>query len=114
MYHFGTRNKLLTCASVENGDVDFDVYDIREPSADPFPPETYVAYLQRPDIMKAIGAQVTYGECPDEPYYKIANTGDDARSFLDTLSTVVQSGISTLIWAGDAGKSALFVSLPIC
>ncbi|KAK7701937.1 hypothetical protein SLS64_010071 [Diaporthe eres] len=87
---------------VENGDIDFDVYDIRQPSVDPFPPETYVAYLQRPDIMKAIGAQVTYGECPDEPYYKIADTGDDARSFLDTLSTVVQSGISTLIWAGDA------------
>lgn len=98
---------------VENGDVDFDVYDIREPSADPYPPETYVAYLQRPDIMKAIGAQVTYGECPDEPYYKIANTGDDARSFLDTLSTVVQSGISTLIWAGDAGKSAPSFSLTI-
>lgn len=91
--------------AVEYGGVDFDVYDIRQPSADPFPPETYVAYLQRPDVMKAIGAQVTYGECPDEPYYKIANTGDDARSFLDTLSTVVQSGISTLIWAGDAGKS---------
>lgn len=98
---------------VENGDIDFDVYDIREPSADPYPPETYVAYLQRPDIMKAIGAQVTYGECPDAPYYKIANTGDDARSFLDTLSTVVQSGISTLIWAGDAGESAPSVSLTI-
>jgi len=26
----------------------------------------------------------------------------DARSFLSTLSTVVQSGITTLIWAGDA------------
>lgn len=90
---------------VENGPPgypDFDAYDIREPSDDPYPPETYVTYLQRPDIQKAIGAQVTYSECPDAPYYKIANTGDDARSFLDTLSKVVQSGISTLIWAGDA------------
>lgn len=98
---------------VENGAVDFDVYDIRQPSVDPFPPETYVAYLQRPDIMKAIGAQITYGECPDEPYYKIANTGDDARSFLETLSTVVQSGISTLIWAGDAGEARFRVLLCI-
>ncbi|KAJ4403432.1 hypothetical protein N0V82_010651 [Gnomoniopsis sp. IMI 355080] len=90
---------------VENGPPDypdFDVYDIREPSNDPYPPETYVAYLQRPDIMKAIGAQVTYSECPDAPYYKIADTGDDARSFLDSLSTVLQSGVNTLIWAGDA------------
>lgn len=54
--------------------------------------------------MKAIGAQVTYAECPDAPYYKIANTGDDARSFLDSLSSVMQSGINTLIWAGDAGE----------
>ena len=28
----------------------------------------------------------------------------DARSFLSTLSTVVQSGIQVLIWAGDAGQ----------
>jgi carboxypeptidase C (cathepsin A) len=30
------------------------------------------------------------------------NNPPDARSFLSTLSTVVQSGITTLIWAGDA------------
>lgn len=76
----------------------------REPSNDPYPPETYVAYLQRADVMKAIGAQVTYSECPNAPYYKIADTGDDARSFLDSLSSVIQSGVNTLIWAGDAGK----------
>ena len=29
-------------------------------------------------------------------------TSTDARSFLATLSTVVQSGITTLMWAGDA------------
>ncbi|ROV87381.1 hypothetical protein VMCG_10747 [Cytospora schulzeri] len=90
---------------VENGPPDypdFDAYDIREPSNDAYPPETYVDYLRRPDVMTAIGAKVTYEECPNEPYYKIADTGDDARSFLDALSAVVQSGISTLIWAGDA------------
>lgn len=52
--------------------------------------------------MSAIGAQSTYAECPDAPYEKFTSTGDDARSFLSTLSTVVQSGITTLIWAGDA------------
>jgi len=81
---------------------DFDVYDIREPSNDPYPPETYVTYLQSSAVMSAIGAQSTYAECPDAPYEKLINTGDDARSFLSTLSTVVQSGITTLIWAGDA------------
>lgn len=83
---------------------DFDVYDVREPSNDPYPPETYVSYLQRTDIMNTIGAQVTYAECPDAPYYMIVDTGDDARSFLGSLSNVVQSGINVLIWAGDAGR----------
>lgn len=81
---------------------DFDVYDIRSGSVDPNPPETYVAYLQRADIMKAIGAQTTYGECPDAPYDGFAKTGDDARSMMEPLSAVVQSGITVLMWAGDA------------
>jgi carboxypeptidase C (cathepsin A) len=55
---------------------DFDVYDVREPSVDPFPPETYVNYLQRADIMKKIGAKVQYQECPDAPYDKFIPTGD--------------------------------------
>ncbi|RDW89147.1 hypothetical protein BP6252_01179 [Coleophoma cylindrospora] len=81
---------------------DFDVYDIREPSNDPYPPETYVSYLQSSAVVAAIGAKSTYQECPDAPYEKFAATGDNPRSLLSTLSTVVQSGITTLIWAGDA------------
>ena len=34
--------------------------------------------------------------------------GADARTFLSTLSTVIQSGIQVLIWAGDAGKTPTF------
>jgi carboxypeptidase C (cathepsin A) len=64
---------------------DFDVYDIREPSADPYPPETYVNYLQSSAVMSAIGAKSTYAECPDAPYEKFANTGD-GMSFPHSLS----------------------------
>lgn len=55
---------------------DFDVYDIRAPSKDPFPPETYLTYLQTPAVMAAIGAQTTYGECPEAPYNKFIASGD--------------------------------------
>lgn len=55
---------------------DFDVYDIREPSDDPYPPETYTAYLAKPSVTSAIGAKATYTECPDAPYNKFSNTGD--------------------------------------
>jgi carboxypeptidase C (cathepsin A) len=81
---------------------DFDVYDIRASSNDPNPPETYVSYLQSSKVQTAIGAKQKYQECPNAPYNAIANTGDDARSFLPALSQVVQSGIPVLLWAGDA------------
>jgi carboxypeptidase C (cathepsin A) len=55
---------------------DFDVYDVREPSQDPYPPSTYSTYLTKSSVMKAIGAKQTYQECPDGPYNKFANTGD--------------------------------------
>ncbi|KAF2087953.1 putative carboxypeptidase S1 [Saccharata proteae CBS 121410] len=94
------------CYSAVEGPItsgsDFDVYDVREPSNDPYPPETYATYLANSDVVSAIGAQSTYSECPSKPYYKFETTGDDARSFLDELSSVVQSGINVLIWAGDA------------
>ncbi|KKK18917.1 hypothetical protein P175DRAFT_0436025 [Aspergillus ochraceoroseus IBT 24754] len=81
---------------------DWDVYDIRQPANDPYPPSTYATYLANSDVVKAIGAQTRYQECPNEPYYKFASTGDNPRSFLSTLSGVVQSGINVLVWAGDA------------
>ena len=66
-------------ATPANGGValyDFDVYDIREPSNDPYPPETYSTYLQQPSVTSAIGAKATYTECPNAPYNKFAATGD--------------------------------------
>lgn len=55
---------------------DFDVYDIRASSDDSFPPATYSTYLQSSAVMKAIGAQSTYGECPSGPYNKFISSGD--------------------------------------
>lgn len=81
---------------------DFDVYDVREPSNDPYPPATYSTYLTNPSVVAAIGAKSTYQECPTAPYNKFSNTGDNSRSLLSTLGTVVQSGIRVLLWAGDA------------
>ncbi|KAF4461546.1 carboxypeptidase D [Fusarium albosuccineum] len=81
---------------------DFGYYDIRHPRDDPFPPATYSTYLQSSAVMKAIGTQSTYGECPDAPYQKFMSSGDRGRSFLPTLKQVIDSNITVLIWAGDA------------
>lgn len=61
-------------------------------------------------VVKAIGAQSTYSECPTGPYAKIIATGDEPRSFLEPLAQVVQSGVNVLIWAGDLGKKPPVVS----
>jgi len=70
----------LACNSVDipygNYYPDIDYYDIRQPGSSPFPPETYVAYLQRPEIQKRIGAKVLYEECSDAVDLPFANYGD--------------------------------------
>lgn len=141
----GNNNACLsgdsTCRSavetpIENAN-DFNVYDVLEPSSaqSTDPPETYVDYLQSQSVMTAIGAQTTYGECPDTPYNKMVGSGDgkipnsirhdavfvsctvdanlkyshtEARSFLEPLSEVVRSGVNVLVWAGDLGKSSIY------
>lgn len=95
-----------TCAQVIENPIgslgNFDAYDIREPANDPYPPSTYENYITKKSVMNAIGANSTWSECPYGPYVKFSSTGDDARSFLPTLSTVVQSGIQVLLFHGDA------------
>lgn len=75
----------------------WDVYDIRADS-DSYPPSTYVNYLNSAAVKKAIGAQGDYSECGGSRI----GSADSGRSFLRTLGKVVDSGVNTLIWAGDA------------
>ena len=95
-----------TCYRTVEGPVsnaaDFNVYDVRQPSDAVDPPETYADYLARSDVVAAIGAQSTYTECGDEAYNKFSSTGDSPRSLIPQLSSVVQSGIQVIVWAGDA------------
>lgn len=55
---------------------DFDVYDVREPSNDPYPPSTYSTYLTNSAVVKAIGAKSTYTECSNSAGDKFSSTGD--------------------------------------
>ncbi|KAG2134306.1 Alpha/Beta hydrolase protein [Suillus cothurnatus] len=56
---------------------DYDSYDIRQNSSALFPPEYYMYYLRKEDVMKKIGAQVKYEECPNAPYEQFVKTGDN-------------------------------------
>ncbi|KAL8939637.1 MAG: hypothetical protein Q9216_003245 [Gyalolechia sp. 2 TL-2023] len=95
-----------TCSNSIRGPLsqsaDFSVYDIRSPSNDPNPPKTYVTYLHSGAVEKAIGAKSSYQECAATSYQQFSSTGDHPRSFLPQLSDVVQKGVQTVVWAGDA------------
>ncbi|KII91592.1 hypothetical protein PLICRDRAFT_38372 [Plicaturopsis crispa FD-325 SS-3] len=104
-----TSNKICRTADdfcVDNvfvpavGDRDSD--DLRQNSSALFPSESYVNFLSLNSIKKKIGANSTYGECPDAPFELFEKTGDDARTWLPELSALVDSKLKVLIWAGDA------------
>ncbi|MBW0505326.1 hypothetical protein O181_045041 [Austropuccinia psidii MF-1] len=75
-------------------------YFIRDQN-DTFPSETFLGYLARPDIMRAIGAESNYVECSEAVGNDFTTTGDDARSTLPSLAKVLNTGLRTIIWAGD-------------
>ncbi|KHJ32536.1 putative carboxypeptidase s1 protein [Erysiphe necator] len=95
-----------TCSNYVEGPIlntkDFGIYDVRAPRDDPNPITTYLKYLNSSQVVNAIGAKVSYTECANDLFEKFSETGDNARSYISTLSSVVQSGVKTLIWAGDA------------
>lgn len=81
---------------------DFDYYDVREPSNDPYPPSAYQSYINQASIRSKIGARVSYTQCSNTVQGSFENFGDDSRSTLSTMLGDVQSGIQILMWAGDA------------
>jgi hypothetical protein len=54
----------------------FDPYYIPSPRQDPYPPKTYITYLQSKNIMNAIGAQVQFKDCSNATSEKFSKTGD--------------------------------------
>ncbi|KAK4507588.1 hypothetical protein PRZ48_001323 [Zasmidium cellare] len=86
-----------------------DEYDLRYLSPNPFPPTSWVSYLNRPEIQQAIGAFTNFS-------YSVTNlgtgtvatafgtTGDDARGF-DVAARnreLVEEGVYVLHYYGDA------------
>jgi carboxypeptidase C (cathepsin A) len=73
------QTAMVTCKSGIESPLtrgNFDVYDVRQPAKDPFPPQTYIKYLGQPEIVSAIGAKSKYQECPTGPLRKFSATGD--------------------------------------
>ncbi|WFD27244.1 carboxypeptidase D [Malassezia nana] len=81
-----------------------DEYDIRELYPDPFPYSSYVSYLNKPHVLKAIGAYQNYSESSNIVGKAFKTTGDDGRreGSIKHLKTLLQRGITVTMLAGDA------------
>lgn len=78
-------------------------FDLRQPDSPLTCPRTYLQnYLNLDWVRKSIGAEVPFLLLSDPVKYKFNHTGDDMRTRVPQLQAIVDSGLPTLIWAGDA------------
>jgi hypothetical protein len=68
---------------------------------DPYPP-ALEPYLQSSVVTSKIGSQSTWVDSSDNVYAQFAATGDSMRSSLSDLEMVINSGVRTVIYDGDA------------
>jgi len=79
----------------------FDVYDVRAPSDDPYPPDI-TTYLRLSSVTSKIGAEQTWTQSNDQIYSNFASTGDWMHNSAPKLETVINAGVRTIVYDGDA------------
>ncbi|KAF8960015.1 serine carboxypeptidase [Flammula alnicola] len=77
----------------------FDVYYVPTMNPDPYPADL-TQYLN--SIQNSIGAEVNWTESSNDVYFQFAITGDWMRNSRPALETVINAGIRTIIYDGDA------------
>ncbi|KAN0107693.1 alpha/beta-hydrolase [Russula decolorans] len=79
----------------------WDVYYVLTADPDPYPPPLE-PYLQSSAVTSKIGSQSTWISDNNETYAQFAASGDWMRSSLPDLEAVINSGVRTVIYDGDA------------
>jgi len=79
----------------------WDVYYVPTANPDPYPP-TLEPYLHSAAVTSKIGSQSTWVESNVDIYNQFAATGDWIRSSCPNLEAVINAGVRTVIYDGDA------------
>jgi len=77
----------------------FDVYYVPTANPDPYPPDI-TNYLR--SMASKIGAEATWQETNINVYDNFASTGDWMRNSRPDLETVINAGVRTIVYDGDA------------
>ncbi|KZT32096.1 alpha/beta-hydrolase [Sistotremastrum suecicum HHB10207 ss-3] len=78
-----------------------DVYDVRQTNPDPYPPPLN-NLLDNQTLIGLIGAESEWEETSNGVYTNFARTGDWMLNSAPDLARVINSGVRTLIYDGDA------------
>ena len=79
----------------------YDVYYVLTKNPDPYPPDL-TDYLTSSSLTSKIGAESTWQETNDDVYSNFASTGDWMHNSRPDLETVIDAGVRTIIYDGDA------------
>jgi hypothetical protein len=79
----------------------WDYYYVPVMNPDPYPPQLDT-YLSSTAVTSKIGSKSTWQETNFGIYDQFAATGDWMRSALPALEAVIDAGVRTVIYAGDA------------
>ena len=79
----------------------WDRYYVPTANPDPYPPKLE-PYLNDPAVTSRIGSQSTWAETNFGVYNQFATTGDWMRSSRPNLELVINAGVRTVIYDGDA------------
>ncbi|KAK3186285.1 hypothetical protein K4F52_005049 [Lecanicillium sp. MT-2017a] len=77
-------------------------YDLAAPYEDPTPPSTFLEYLNRDEVIAAIGSPVNYTKASETVFEAFYDTGDMARrGVIPKLAKLLDSGIRIGMMYGD-------------
>ncbi|KAK3168771.1 hypothetical protein OEA41_005219 [Lepraria neglecta] len=79
-----------------------DVYDITQTTPDPFPPSTYLEYLNYADVQAAIGVSINYTESNPAVQNAFIQTGDYERGDqISQMAYLLSLGVRVALVYGD-------------
>lgn len=106
-YSTGTTSVCSAAQSFCNNNIlsplagDWDVYYVLADDTDPFPPD-FTNFINNATLRSLIGAEVTWTESSNTVYNNFARTGDWMTNSRPHLETVINAGVRTIIYDGDA------------
>ncbi|OBZ77753.1 Carboxypeptidase S1 [Grifola frondosa] len=106
-YNGGTNTVCSNAQNFCNNDIlsplagNYDVYYVLTKNPDPYPPDL-TPYLTNTSLTNKIGAESTWQETNDQVYSNFEATGDWMRNSRPNLETVINAGVRTIVYDGDA------------